>query len=73
MTQTPDLPARDFKLPRSQLPVRHHRAREPDKAPDYEALRQILEKETGRPVNLERARRIGAFLLRLTVVLDELE
>jgi hypothetical protein len=46
-----------------------HKAREPD----YERLRKLLRRGTGKKVSPERARRIGAFLLRLTKRLDELQ
>lgn len=41
--------------------------------PDYETLRQLIQRDTGKPVDLEKARRIGAFLLRLTTLLNELK
>ena len=50
-----------------------HKPRAPAHEPDYAHLREILERETGKPVSLERAQRIGAFLLRLTVLFNELQ
>lgn len=36
----------------------------PKKQPDYEALRRILQRDLGKSVDLDTARKIGQWLLR---------